>query len=201
MEELVELVEQEPMRFADGGAGGVGGEVSGGNFASVPGGGGGGKGEVASGTVSSANGATGRIEIVINSVLPIELISFEGKALKNTVELNWTTASEVNNDYVAIERSDDAINFMEIGRIPGQGDTEEERSYTYVDKAPLQGINYYRLRQVDFNGDVNRHAIIAVEVELEQVASKMNIYPNPSQGNAPGRLGLTHTQDGNIGSI
>ena len=117
----------------------------------------------------------------MTTILPIELISFEGTALKNTVELNWTTASEVNNDFVAIERSEDAVNFVEIGRIPGQGDTEEERSYSFVDKAPMPGLNYYRLRQVDFNGDENRHAIIVVDVEIEQVASAMNIYPNPAQ--------------------
>ncbi|MCB0557000.1 MAG: hypothetical protein KDD02_25860, partial [Phaeodactylibacter sp.] len=82
-------------------------------------------------------------------VLPIHLLSFTGKAQASTIELQWATATEQNNDYMAVERSADGKVFDEIGRVPGHGTTLEPQSYTLTDRRPLPGINYYRLRQVD----------------------------------------------------
>lgn len=111
-------------------------------------------------------------------VLPIELISFTGKATDTGVDLAWTTASELNNDYMAVERSADGITFDEIGRVAGQGTTYQAQSYSFLDAFPLPGINYYRLRQVDFDGTMAYHPVISVMFKGES-RQDIRFYPNP----------------------
>lgn len=94
--------------------------------------------------------------------LPIELTSFSGKSTENSIQLHWRTASEKNNDYLEVQRSKDGKVFEPIGIVQGQGDSYLPVDYTYEDKGPLPGINYYRLRQVDFDGKETYHPVIAV---------------------------------------
>lgn len=101
--------------------------------------------------------------------LPVNLISFAHQLEQNHVILNWSTATEKNNDYMAIERSVDANNFSEIGRVKGGGSSLERIDYSFVDRFPYQGTNYYRLRQVDYDGTVTFHKVIAVEFTGESV--------------------------------
>jgi len=88
--------------------------------------------------------------------------------------LSWTTASEQNNDYFAIEYSTDGRNFTEIDRVKGAGTTNVEQQYTYTHKTPTKGINYYQLKQVDFDG-TNATSNVEV-VELSTVAD-IRIFP------------------------
>lgn len=86
-------------------------------------------------------------------VLPIELTKFEVvKKKENLNMISWTTASEKNNDYFSVEKSPDAINFIEIKKITGAGNSIQNVDYSILDDSPKNGINYYRLKQVDFNG-------------------------------------------------
>jgi len=112
-------------------------------------------------------------------VLPVELISFEVKNQNSTSnQLKWETASEFNNDYFQIERSEDAINFYSIGRIKGAGNRNEKTSYMFIDDAVnYSSMIYYRLKQTDFNGSSAYSAIISLK---NNVLNKLDIFPNPS---------------------
>jgi hypothetical protein len=85
-----------------------------------------------------------------NPALPITLLSFTGAQTLDAVNLTWTTESEVNNDFFVVQRSTDGINFDDIGTVDGNGTSIYKHSYAFSDPAPMGGINYYRLLQVDF---------------------------------------------------
>ena len=99
--------------------------------------------------------------------LPIELISFTGHSEGVVNKLEWSTASEINNDYFTLERSEDGINFTEIGKVVGAGNSTSKLNYTFIDEKPLYGINYYILRQTDYNGDYELSNIVAIKNTLD----------------------------------
>lgn len=109
--------------------------------------------------------------------LPIELIYFLGKQVNNTIVLKWQTATEKENAYMAVERSRDGIHFMEIGRRKGAGTTVVAQTYDLTDAAPLYGINYYRLRQVDLDEKVTYHSVVAVIFD-DKTQTKIQLYPS-----------------------
>lgn len=101
------------------------------------------------------------------SVLPIELISFNANLNIDQVELKWSTASEINNDYMAIEKSRNGKDFKEIGREWGAGNSSSIQNYQFIDQYPDSGNNYYRLRQVDFDGNEQVFQIVNVRYEIK----------------------------------
>lgn len=122
---------------------------------------------------------TGTIEV--SAVLPIQLLSFTGKQIDKTIELNWQTATEENNDFMAVERSADGIRFVEIGRVQGAGTTTKLQSYSLIDASPLSGANYYRLRQVDFDGRMQYHKVINIDFTTDKPSDdSVQVYPNPA---------------------
>jgi hypothetical protein len=110
------------------------------------------------------------------TALPIELTYFQAQKIKQQVLLSWETAIEINNDYMAIERSKDGRTFQEMGSIQGAGTTNTPQRYTYLDENPFTGTNYYRLRQVDFDGRATYHEVVAVNMAS---ANQIRILPNP----------------------
>lgn len=108
-----------------------------------------------------------------NSVLPIDLAYFQGKAIEAGIQLEWETLLEENNDFIAIERSRDGQHFEEIGRMEGKGSTDQAQLYHFIDRTPLVGLNYYRLRQVDFDGTFEYHDIISVHWHASENAIKV----------------------------
>lgn len=84
--------------------------------------------------------------------LPIELISFSAAVKDLYVEMNWTTASEINNDFFTIERSPDMVSWEVIGFMQGAGHSNNMLSYTFTDMMPKQGLAYYKLKQTDYDG-------------------------------------------------
>lgn len=85
--------------------------------------------------------------------LPVELLMFKVGSFQNKAIIKWRTGMEMNNDYFTIEHSTDGINFESIGRVSGQGNTTEQTDYSYTHHSPnLDVLNYYRLRQIDFDG-------------------------------------------------
>ncbi len=113
--------------------------------------------------------------------LPVTLTSFQARAGNSFISLYWTTASELNNDYIAVERSADGVEFQEIGRVKGQGTTEQPQDYQFTDAQPLPGINYYRLRQVDFDGTMEYHKVVAVDFRPKGAAAKeLTAFPSPA---------------------
>ncbi|MBD1396618.1 cellulose-binding protein [Pontibacter sp. JH31] len=118
-------------------------------------------------------------EIIIP--LPVELQSFKGMATKNGTRLSWTTASEQDNHYFEVQRSQDIKNFEPIGRVDGAGTTSLSRTYTFDDNEAPAGTNYYRLRQVDFDGTASLSAVVAVDLARAEIEN-MQVYPTRTQG-------------------
>ncbi len=114
-----------------------------------------------------------------NSPLPIELISFEALNNNSSVDLFWKTASETNNDFFEIQHSTNTNNWENIGRIQGNGTTNKIHSYSFTHKYPNNGINYYRLKQTDFDGKFSFSQIKYVNIGDNK---QIKIYPNPSNG-------------------
>jgi hypothetical protein len=116
-------------------------------------------------------------------VLAVELIDFQGIAIKEGVNLTWTTTSEKNNNYYDVERSADGKTFEKIGQVKGSGTKTTKSSYTFLDENPLLGLNiaYYRLRQVDFDGTSTTSNVISVEQKAR--GKGLKVYPNPSLDN------------------
>lgn len=110
-----------------------------------------------------------------NTPLPIELLNFYGENKKYYNHLYWTTSTEINNDYFTLERSSDAFLFDSIGKIKGAGNSSVELFYAFEDDDIHNGINYYRLKQTDFNGKYSYSNTIALNSKF----NGMGIYPNP----------------------
>ena len=119
--------------------------------------------------------------IISNGTLPVTLISFNANVINDNVEIQWKTASEVNNDFFSIERSPDAETFEEIQIIKGKGTTNEENVYVIHDFNPIIGRSYYRLKQTDFNGTSTYSDLVTIEYEGPSFAT-LTVYPNPSRG-------------------
>jgi hypothetical protein len=86
------------------------------------------------------------------NALPIDLMSFDAKPSGNEIQFEWTTGGEINNDYFTIERSSDGNNFLPIKKTKGAGNSTSILHYTSSDEKPMQGVNYYRLKQTDYDG-------------------------------------------------
>lgn len=102
--------------------------------------------------ISSANFFKDWILVDNSTPLPVTLINFEADCENGFTVLNWSTASEINNDYFVIEKSTDAINFFPIANVQGNGNSNTMLSYTFTDDSPNYTTTYYRLKQVDFDG-------------------------------------------------
>jgi hypothetical protein len=96
-------------------------------------------------------------------VLPIELISFEGVSMVNSNQLKWVTATETNNDYFILERSEDGLNWTKIGKVDGSGSSYQNKTYSFNDNGFKNTLNYYRLTQVDYNGESKKSKMIAID--------------------------------------
>jgi len=116
--------------------------------------------------------------------LPVTLINFNGSLKKDFVELSWITASENNNDYFKIQRSNDGIEFYQIGRVKSQhsgGNGTMKAEYTFMDDNLREDLYYYRLAQVDINGTTTLSKIIVIKADFER-NFKFVLYPNPNKG-------------------
>ncbi len=112
--------------------------------------------------------------------LPIKLVNFMATEVNNRyVKLNWQTASEVNNDYFTIERSQNGNSWKKVIDIDGMGNSSSLLSYSTIDDNSDIGVSYYRLKQTDFDGQFEYSKIISVNLgTLEN--SELEIYPNPT---------------------
>ncbi|WP_179213328.1 T9SS type A sorting domain-containing protein [Ekhidna lutea] len=120
------------------------------------------------------------IEEYVNSggstPLPVELLYFDVSKSDNII-LTWATASEINNDHFIIERSEDGSHFYEIGRVDGNGDSNKEIKYEFTDKFVLSQVEYYRLKQVDFDGQFEYFEVKRVDTGIESKMSQIIAYP------------------------
>ena len=105
--------------------------------------------------------------VKLAALLPVELVYFRNQLHGKEVLLTWQTATEVNNKQFIIERSADGRAFMPIGEIQGSGTINIQQSYQFTDNNPLSGINYYRLKQMDFDESFAYSQIITAELNGE----------------------------------
>ncbi len=123
------------------------------------------------------------IGIIIYQVIPVELISFSVSVKANSIALFWSTASEMNNHGFEIQRaSADGSNNFEwtaIGFVNGNGTTTEKNNYSFIDRSPLTGTSYYRLKQIDLDGTSRIFEAEMVEFGPVNDYSLEQNYPNP----------------------
>lgn len=112
--------------------------------------------------------------------LPIELLSFTAIKTKEGNFIEWSTATETNNDYFTIERSSDRFSFEELKKIDGATTSNQILHYSLKDQKPFNGTTYYRLRQTDTDGRYTYSQIIAVE-NSDGYFEVNNIYPQPAE--------------------
>lgn len=115
--------------------------------------------------------------------LPIVLSKFSAVNNPNSVTISWTTESETDNDYFTIYRSEDGKNYEAIGTISGAGNSEHTINYTFIDYYPISDIEYYKLKQTDFDGQSEISHAIAIKRNSNKTATDVKIYPNPYHNN------------------
>jgi len=110
--------------------------------------------------------------------LPVQFDYFKAKKEGATANLTWRTLAENNNSHFIVQRGSSTADFVDIKRIEANGNTNEPKTYNYIDQNPLAGINYYRLVQYDYNGD---HEVLGEQALTFTLNGSQNlVYPNPA---------------------
>lgn len=122
-------------------------------------------------------GAACKWGIQVTDPLPVELLSFSAQCSNGKPLLEWSTASELNNDYFTIEKSLDGLNFEVFDYVSGQGNSNSTTHYSWKGESALYETEYYRLKQTDYNGDYKYLGTKAINCKLE---NQLLIYPNPT---------------------
>ena len=110
------------------------------------------------------------------AVLPVELSKFTAYVNDETVLLEWETVMEMGNDYFTIEKSKDGRSFTSIGKMNGAELSMKPLQYMFIDNEPVEGRNYYRLKQTDYDGKSEYFEVVTVEYNK---GGEISIYPNP----------------------
>lgn len=126
-------------------------------------------------TVTTAGSSTATTNCSI--VLPVELSAFDAMQVGRNIRLDWATESELNSDFFLIERSCDGQVWQTIGYQDAAGNSQEQLNYSYLDESSVNGLAYYRLKQVDNNGNFDYSPVRSVQAALEY---RFEIYPNPA---------------------
>jgi hypothetical protein len=127
------------------------------------------------------------------SALPIELVSFEAKANQRDIDVLWTTSSEINVSEFVIERTIDGQNFTEIQRVKAAGNSSSIINYKVKDLHPVEGNNYYRLIEIDFDGTVTSGKLVGAR--FVRNFSGLSIIPNPAQDEIGVSFSAAENQD------
>ena len=132
--------------------------------------------------VTDNTGCETSSSITINEVncaaLPVEFIHFTAERRGTAALLSWQTSTEIDNDFFEVQRSIDGKTFEVIGKVKGSGNSSTIRNYTFDDRNPELGINFYRLRQVDYNGQFDYTPIRSVNFDSKD-RLEVNYFPNP----------------------
>ena len=134
-----------------------------------------------------------------NTALPVELIKFEGKTTANGIKLNWVTAQEVNNSRFEIEHSLDGKSYKKISTVKGKGNYNGVTGYSFTDANAPESQNYYRLKQVDFDGAYSYSPVVVIKREATALIKKqagVSVYPNPV--NATGKINYVLDADAQV---
>jgi hypothetical protein len=126
-----------------------------------------------------ANGVPDYLQEGREVTVPVTYLFIRAFERDGQAVLEWATASELNNSHFTVERSEDGVNFYEIGVVTGSDNSTERIDYQFVDAFPIQTIEYYRLIQVDFDGtrDVSKIYVVTFDGTM---TSRVSVYPNPA---------------------
>jgi hypothetical protein len=108
--------------------------------------------------------------------LSVDLLTFNSKCLDKNALIQWITASETNNNYFTVERSENGVDYLQIAQIQGSGNSNGLNEYSYLDTKP-DGTVYYRLKQVDFDGTT--HIFNPISLNCKNNNTDIRIIPNP----------------------
>ncbi|MEM9260651.1 MAG: T9SS type A sorting domain-containing protein, partial [Bacteroidota bacterium] len=135
-------------------------------------------------------------------ILPVEFVRFTAEKVDKTVRLDWETTEEVDNEGFEIQRSTDGAQWEMVGFVAGSGSTSEIQAYRYVHVDPVAGDNYYRLRQLDFDGQFTDSQVRIVNFAGVTTENTLAVFPNPARefatvglprDHGPGRLLVFNT--------
>lgn len=158
------------------------------------------------GSVSGSVSSFGPFTIGTTGVnpLPIKLVTFYGEKGNQNNTLHWTTASEKNNDYFTIEKTIDGTTYESIGTIQGEGNSIYHNSYSLIDNNVEPIINYYRLTQVDFDGDKTFSNLISIDNrslnKKKYIVNKTNLLGQKINDNFTGIIIILYS-DGSVERI
>jgi hypothetical protein len=125
------------------------------------------------------NGLDARLAVAAGGVVSVGLLDFNATGKDNkTVSLDWQTTSELNSDHFDVEYSTDGVTFSSIGKVAAAGTSTTARNYNLIHTKPINGINYYRLKQVDMDGTSKYSVIRKVKFGAASVLYAM---PNPTK--------------------
>lgn len=168
------------MAGSTGGAGGAGGNdatlgATSGTNGAFPGGGAGGKGTTAT-VEDGAAGGHGQVIVCVTAVLPVELLSFSSKISAGHIIIEWKTSNELNNRGFEVQKSDNSIDWDTYEFVDGKGTSFDLNKYESIDRSPFNGSNYYRLKQIDYDGNFEYSKVISLVFDKrEEIIS----FPNP----------------------
>lgn len=130
-------------------------------------------------TATDSTGSTSEFSAcILPNALPLHLLGFTATTDGNFIILNWTTAGERNTKYFAVERSGDGGNFAVLGQVQAAGNALQEKNYSFIDRIPLPGTNFYRLGMIDLDGRFTYSKIVAVN--RDALTDAFFLFPNPT---------------------
>jgi len=133
--------------------------------------------EVRGGTLPNA--IIAEIRNNCDAILPVRLVKFQGDLLDNSITLSWVTAEESGSSKFSVERSVDMKEFISIGDVTAAGNSRAKKNYQFLDMSPSVGNNYYRLKQLDYDGSFEYSRTIAVANNEGSLA--FELLGNPAQ--------------------
>ncbi|MEO8862339.1 MAG: T9SS type A sorting domain-containing protein [Ginsengibacter sp.] len=123
-------------------------------------------------------GNAGNLAFINGSILPITLTNFGVQKNGNTSLLQWNISNEMNNASFIIERSSNGTNFEPIAKVAGHGTIATPQKYQLTDETPFKGLNYYRLKQIDYDGNFTYSNVVTVSFPI--IGGVFKIFPNPA---------------------
>ncbi|MEO0898885.1 MAG: T9SS type A sorting domain-containing protein [Bacteroidota bacterium] len=117
-----------------------------------------------------------------NFSLPVEWLDVKAEEGNRGVDIQWSTSKEINNDYFQVEKSEDGILFTQLGQLNGQGNSDRIQTYSFVDQTRHGKKVYYRIKQVDFDGQFDYSSTIEFTYQQTDERS-FDAFPNPSRAN------------------
>jgi hypothetical protein len=117
------------------------------------------------------------------TALPVDWVNFEATKTSNDIRFKWITGAEENCSHFEVQRSIAGYNWERLVQLKGKGHSISITTYNYIDSQPLPGTNYYRIKQVDFDGEHDFSTTIGINYSTQIMINELKLFPNPTQQN------------------